>query len=68
MKTNHGKDKSTHLKYKIINIRYKLLGNQEKGNHQLYTQPPQFKTLCSIKNFGKQKWTQYLHSKIGNYT
>lgn len=55
MKTNHGKDKSTHLKYKIINIRYKLLGNQEKGNHQLYTQPPQYKTLCSIKNFGKQK-------------
>lgn len=55
LKTNHGKDKSTPLNPKIINVRYKLLDNQEKGNHELYTQEPQFKTLCSIQNFGKQK-------------
>lgn len=52
LKTNHRKDKTKYLKYKI---RYKLLGNQEKDNHKLYTQYPQFKTLCSIQNFSEQK-------------
>ena len=38
----------THLKYKNINIRYKLLGNQQKSKYQLYAQELQFKILCSI--------------------
>lgn len=48
-------------------MKYKLLDNQEKGKHQLYAQEPWFKTLCSIHNFGKQKWTLYLHIKMVNY-
>ena len=48
LKSNQERDKSTHLKYKNINIRYKLLGKQQKSKYQLYAQELQFKKLCSI--------------------
>lgn len=53
---NHRKEKPIHLKYKIstLGIDY-YQAAKRKVSIKIYTQEPQFKTLYTIQNFGKQK-------------